>query len=94
MSMPLPEVFETIMLVCFGAAWPVSIYKSYTSRRNEGKSIFFLLIIFLGYISGIAFQYMIQSKFSIAMFVFLLNIAMVAIDIIIFYRNERIKKGF
>jgi len=38
------SMFEIIMLVCFGAAWPFSIYKSYTSRSNAGKSIFFYLL--------------------------------------------------
>lgn len=41
------------MLLCFGAAWPVSIHKSYTSGNNSGKSIWFLIIIFIGYIYGI-----------------------------------------
>ena len=45
--------FEIIMLICFGAAWPVSIYKSWTSRSVEGKSLFFLIIVLSGYIAGI-----------------------------------------
>ena len=47
------SIFEVIMLACFGAAWPASIYKSYTSRRNTGKSIMFLCIVLIGYIAGI-----------------------------------------
>ena len=35
------SIFEAIMLICFGAAWPFSIYKSYTSRENTGKSILY-----------------------------------------------------
>ena len=30
--------FEIIMLACFGAAWPASIYKSYKSRRIPEKA--------------------------------------------------------
>jgi hypothetical protein len=41
-------IFEAIMLIYFGSAWPFSIYKSYTSRENTGKSIIFLLIVFVG----------------------------------------------
>jgi hypothetical protein len=40
------------MLVCFGAAWPASIYRSWTSRTVAGKSLVFLIIVFAGYIAG------------------------------------------
>lgn len=30
------SIFEVIMLICFGAAWPFSIYKSYTSTSTSG----------------------------------------------------------
>ena len=26
------SIFEVLMLLCFGAAWPFSIYKSYTLK--------------------------------------------------------------
>jgi len=42
------SVFEAIMLICFGAAWPLSIYKSYVSRTTAGKSVIFLYVIFAG----------------------------------------------
>ena len=47
------SIFEIIMLICFGAAWPLSIYKSYTSRSTEGKSVSFLIVILIGYVAGI-----------------------------------------
>ena len=46
--------FEIIMLVCFGAAWPFSIVKAYRSRENGGKSLLFLIVIFIGYLAGTA----------------------------------------
>ena len=45
------SIFEIVMLVCFGAAWPFSIYKSYKAKSNEGKSVLFLFVIALGYIA-------------------------------------------
>ena len=47
------SVFEIAMLVCFGAAWPVSIYKSLKTRAVAGKSLFFLVIVLVGYVAGI-----------------------------------------
>jgi hypothetical protein len=39
------SIYEFVMLLCFGAAWPFSIYKSYVSRRNGGKSVIFLFVV-------------------------------------------------
>jgi hypothetical protein len=48
------QVFEAGMLVCFGVAWPVDIYKTLRTRETRGKSARFMSLIFLGYLSGIA----------------------------------------
>ena len=50
------------MLVCFGMAWPVSILKSWRSRTNKGKSRFFLLIVFVGYLSGLIHKLWWQER--------------------------------
>lgn len=47
------SVFEAVMLLCFGAAWPFSIARSVKSKSTHGKSLVFLLILIAGYISGI-----------------------------------------
>ena len=45
--------FEIIMLVCFGMAWPFSIYKSYTTRGVGSKSLLFLVALLIGYLAGV-----------------------------------------
>ncbi|EHQ91236.1 PQ-loop domain-containing transporter [Desulfosporosinus youngiae] len=82
------SIFEVIMLVCFGAAWPFSIYKSYTSRSTEGKSISFLIVILVGYVAGILHKVFYQ--FDIVMYLYILNFMMVLTDLLIYYRNRRI----
>jgi len=37
------SIFEALMMIFFGLAWPFSIYKSYKSKSNNGKSLWFLL---------------------------------------------------
>lgn len=78
------------MLLCFGAAWPVSIYKSYTSRKNSGKSVFFLYIIIVGYIAGILHK--LVYSYNAVIFLYILNCLMVTADIILYYRNRRLEK--
>ena len=78
--------FEILMLVCFGAAWPFSIYKSWRSREVAGKSVLFLVVIFLGYISGTIHK--IFYNFDYVIVLYILNGVMVFIDIMLYYRNR------
>jgi hypothetical protein len=82
------SIFEIIMLICFGAAWPFSIYRSYTSRSVEGKSLLFLLVIFLGYIAGILHKTF--YNYDNVIYLYTLNMLMVGIDILLYLRNRRL----
>jgi hypothetical protein len=83
------SIFEVIMLVCFGAAWPISIYKSYKSRKNSGKSVAFLFIIILGYISGVIHK--LLYSFDLVIYLYLLNSIMVSVDIALYFRNKKLQ---
>lgn len=82
------SMFEIIMLTCFGAAWPFSIYKSYTSKNNAGKSILFLFIVFIGYMAGIINK--LINNFDLVIYLYGLNSCMVLTDIILYFRNKKI----
>ena len=81
------SAFEIIMLVCFGAAWPFSIYKSYRSKSNSGKSIVFLFIILIGYLSGLLHK--LFFNFDMVIILYGVNAVMVSADILLYYRNRR-----
>ena len=49
----MAELFEIIMIVSFGASWPMNVLKSYRAKTAKGKSLGFLCLIFFGYIAGI-----------------------------------------
>jgi hypothetical protein len=85
------SIFELLMLLCFGAAWPVSIYKSLVTKSIEGKSVLFLYIILLGYIAGVTHKILYSYDFII--YLYILNGVMVLTDILLYYRNKRIIKG-
>ena len=55
------HLLETLMLICFGAAWPLSILKSWRARTARGKSLGFLMVILLGYTAGIAKVYLVDD---------------------------------
>ena len=80
--------FEACMLICFGAAWPLNIYKSYVTRSAVGKSLPFILVIFAGYISGIIHKILYNR--DLVLILYLINLLMVFTDIILYFRNKRL----
>ena len=82
------SVFEIGMLLCFGFAWPMSIYKSIKSKSIEGKSLVFMYVIVAGYIFGIIHKFIHNQDFVIALY--MLNALMVSIDIMLYYRNKKL----
>ena len=80
------SIFEMLMLISFGAAWPLNIYKSIRSKSTEGKSVFFLFIIDFGYVCGIIHK--IAYSFDKVIFLYILNLVMVTIDILLYFRNR------
>jgi len=94
----MAELFEIIMIVSFGASWPLNVIKSYKARTTKGKSLPFLCLILFGYIAGIASKftnttYMEQfsSKWYVLVFYFI-NLIMVGTDLCIYYRNYLLDK--
>jgi hypothetical protein len=84
------SLFEIIMLLCFGAAWPVSLWKSWTSRTNAGKSVAYLFIIVLGYVAGIVHK--LLNDPDLVTFLYALNMTMVSADIVLWFRNRRLAR--
>ncbi len=85
------EIFEAIMVICFGLSWPLSVYKSWKSRTAKGKSLFFEVFIWLGYVSGIVGK-LVTHNITYVFAFYILNIVMVSIDICLYMRNLRLDK--
>ncbi|OQY33193.1 MAG: hypothetical protein B6241_08815 [Spirochaetaceae bacterium 4572_59] len=85
------SIFEALMLLAFGFAWPTSIYKSLKSKSTKGKSLSFLFIIWLGYISGMLHK--IFYSFDFVIFLYLINLLMVSVDIFLYFRNKKIEES-
>lgn len=83
------EIFEALMLICFGSAWPFAIVKSWRSRSAGGKSPIFLVIILIGYLSGICAH--VLRGFSPIMLLYGLNASMVFTDLclVLHFRCEK-----
>ena len=83
------SIYEAIMLICFGASWPVSIWRTYKVKNPVGKSVIFLLLIIIGYIAGIINK--ILGTLDWVLWLYVLNLVMVSSDmfLVIYYRKLR-----
>lgn len=95
----MSEFLEVVMIVSFGASWPLNVIKSYKARTAKGKSLAFLCLIFFGYIAGIISKLINQSYMSsfatkwYVLFFYILNLIMVGIDLCLYIRNRKIDKA-
>lgn len=94
----MSEILEIIMVVSFGASWPMNVMKSYKARTTKGKSLGFLCLILFGYIAGIisklmneAYMASFASKWYV-LFFYVLNFIMVSVDLAIYIRNYKLDK--
>lgn len=84
------SIFEALMLICFGVSWPFSIVRSWRARSSKGKSLVFLILIELTYISGILHKTLVSLDIVLGLYI--LNFLMVSIDIALYIRNARLDR--
>ena len=94
----MSEILEVIMIVSFGASWPLTVIKSYKSRTTKGTSLPFLCLIFFGYITGIiskllneSYMMSLSSKWYV-LFFYVLNLIMVGANLCLYIRNYKLDK--
>ena len=94
----MAELLEIIMIVSFGASWPLNVIKSYKARTTKGKSLGFLCLILFGYIAGITSKLVNQAYMAnfaakwYVLFFYVLNFIMVFTDLMIYIRNHKLDK--
>jgi len=82
--MELKDLFESLMLVCFGLSWPLSIIRTLRAKSVAGKSPYFIGIIILGYLFGVMFKIMGDMNWVFWLYIF--NILVVSADLILYFR--------
>lgn len=93
------DLLEAAMILCFGLSWPISIYRSYVSRTAKGKSLFFEVFLWIGYIFGILRKViqLISGEpgsvlFYLGWFFYILNIVEITIDMAFYFRNVKLDR--
>ena len=87
----MSEILETLMLVCFGISWPLTVYKSYKTGTAKGMSRPFILLIMCGYVAGITAKIM-NDKINYVLVAYIINLLIVSADLVVYYRNRHLDK--
>ena len=87
----MAQIFETVMLICFGLSWPFNITKSLRARTARGKSVLFEIMIIIGYLCGLAGKFVSGNITYVAAF-YVADILMVSIDMTLTLRNRRLDR--
>ena len=85
------QIFEFIMLACFGLSWPISVYKSIKSKSTQGKSIVLIIAIIIGYISGIIGK-IVNHQLTYVLIIYCFNLIVVSVDLVLFFINRKNEK--
>ena len=94
----MAELLEIVMIVSFGASWPLNVIKSWKTRTTKGKSLPFLLLILFGYVAGITSKLVNEAYMAsfgekwYVLFFYVLNLCMVLADLALYVRNCRLDK--
>ena len=84
----MTEIFESIMLICFGLSWPMSVVKNIKARTAKSMSLPFILLIITGYIAGITAK-IISKNFTYVLAIYILNLIFVSANLVVYFINRR-----
>ena len=87
----MAQIFEVLMIVCFGLSWPFNIVKSWNAKTAKGKSLLFEVCILVGYCFGIAGKF-ITGNVTYVLVAYVINVVMVSVDILLTLRNMALDK--
>ena len=83
----MSEILESIMLICFGLSWPMSVVRNYRARTAKSMSLGFILLIISGYIAGICAK-IVSHNYSYVLAVYIFNLLAVSANLVIYFINR------
>ncbi len=84
----MAEIFETVMLLCFGFSWPVSLLKNLRAKSAKSTSLAFICLILVGYGAGITAKLMTVGC-NFVFYVYIFNVVMVLANLGVTLYNRK-----
>lgn len=88
----MAEILETVMLICFGCSWPMSLIKNIKAKTAKGMSVGFTLLILTGYIAGITAK-LINHGGAFVLAVYIFNLVVVSANLVVYFINKKRDKA-
>ena len=85
------EIFESVMLICFGLSWPMSVVKNIKAHTAKSMSLPFILLIIFGYIAGITAK-ICSRNYSYVLVIYVLNLVFVMANLVVYFINRHSDK--
>ena len=82
------SIFEALMMLGFGLAWPFNISRSLRTKTAAGKSFLFMITIEFAYVCGMIHK--ILHNFDWVFWLYVLNFVMVLIDTVLMIRYTKL----
>ena len=82
----MAQILESVMLICFGISWPISLAKNLKARSAKNMSLQFILMIIIGYCAGIAAK-LITHNLNYVLVIYLFNLIVVVCNLIVYFIN-------
>ncbi len=83
----MAQILESIMLICFGCSWPVSVVRNIRAHTAKSMSLGFILLIIAGYIAGIAAK-VYSGNFTYVLAVYIFNLIAVSANLVVYFINR------
>ena len=85
--MPVPEILECIMMICFGFSWPISVVKNIKAKTAKSMSLPFILLILFGYLAGVVSKFL-SHNINFVLIVYFINILSVCVNLTVYFINR------
>lgn len=83
----MAQILEAVMLICFGVSWPVSLVKNIRAKTAKATSVWFILLILMGYVAGITAK-LVSHATGYILAVYFFNLAVVSCNLIVWFCNH------
>lgn len=83
----MTEMLESVMLICFGCSWPVSVVRNIRAKSAKNMSLGFILLIIAGYVAGICAKLYAHS-YGYVLIVYVLNLIFVLTNLVVYFINS------
>lgn len=87
----MTEILESIMLICFGFSWPLTVYRNIRSRTAKSMSLGFIVLIITGYVAGITAK-INSGNVGFVLAVYIINLLIVTLNLAVYFRNRQLDR--